>query len=109
MVSSVADLSGIRFLWRGFRRLPSSHRHGEAAIAQRLLVAASAEPEILLTELDTTGEGLTRSGSGETRRLRPKSRCPPAPAYARRGADLARHEPAPFPSAYLGLGTPLFW
>src|SRR5260370_1544265 len=59
MVSSVADLSGIRFLWRGFRRLPSSPRHDEAAIAQRLLVAASAEPEILLTELDTTGEGLT--------------------------------------------------
>jgi P-type Mg2+ transporter len=59
MVSSVAALSGIRFLWRGFRRLPSVHRHGDAAIAQRLLSAASAEPEILLTELDTTREGLT--------------------------------------------------
>jgi P-type Mg2+ transporter len=59
MASNVAALSGIRLLWRGLPRLPSSHRQGEAAIAQRLLDASSAEPEILLTELDTTRDGLT--------------------------------------------------
>ena len=59
MKPSIAALSAIRFLRRGFRRLPSSHRHREAAIAQRLLDAASAEPDDLLKELDTTEDGLT--------------------------------------------------
>jgi Cation transporter/ATPase, N-terminus len=59
MTASVAALSGIRFLWRGFRRLPSSHRHRDAHVAQRLLDAAAAEPKELLKQLDTTNEGLT--------------------------------------------------
>ena len=59
MTASVAALSGIRFLWRGFRRLPSSHRHRDAHVAQRLLDAAAAEPKELLEQLDTTNEGLT--------------------------------------------------
>ena len=59
MTASVAALSGIRFLWHGFRRLPSSHRHRDAHVAQRLLDAAAAEPKELLKQLDTTNEGLT--------------------------------------------------
>ena len=59
MTASVAALSGIRFLWHGFRRLPSSHRHQDAHVAQRLLDAAAAEPKELLKQLDTTNEGLT--------------------------------------------------
>jgi Mg2+-importing ATPase len=44
--------------WRGFRQLPSSHRHHDPTIAQRLLDAAAAEPEELLKQLGTTHEGL---------------------------------------------------
>jgi Mg2+-importing ATPase len=59
MTASVAAPSGIRFLWRGLRRLPSSHRQRDAHVAQRLLDAAAAEPKELLKQLDTTNEGLT--------------------------------------------------
>ena len=59
MAASVAALSGIRILWRGFRRLPCSHRHRDAHVAQRLLDAAASEPKELLEQLDTTNEGLT--------------------------------------------------
>jgi P-type Mg2+ transporter len=59
MTASVAALSGIRSLWRCFRRLPSSHRQRDAHVAQRLLDAAAAEPKELLKQLDTTNEGLT--------------------------------------------------
>jgi Mg2+-importing ATPase len=59
MTASVAALSGIRFLWCGFRGLPSSHRQKDAHVAQRLLDAAAAEPKELLKQLDTTSEGLT--------------------------------------------------
>jgi hypothetical protein len=59
MTASVVALSGIRFLWRGFQRLPSSHRHRDAHVAQRLLDAVAAEPKELLKQLDTTNEGLT--------------------------------------------------
>jgi P-type Mg2+ transporter len=59
MTASVVALSGIRFLWHGFRRLPSSHRHRDAHVAQRLLDAAAAEPKELLKQLHTTNEGLT--------------------------------------------------
>jgi Mg2+-importing ATPase len=47
-----------RVWWRGFRQLPSSHRHHDPTIAQRLLDAAAAEPEELLKQLGTTHEGL---------------------------------------------------
>jgi len=59
MTASAAALSGIRFLWRGFQRLPSSHRHGDIHVAQRLLDAAAAEPKELLKQLHTSDEGLT--------------------------------------------------
>jgi len=39
--------------------LPTPHHHRDAAIAQRLLDAAAAEPDALLKQLDTTNEGLT--------------------------------------------------
>jgi hypothetical protein len=60
MTASVAALSGIRFLWRGFRRLPSSHRHRDAHVAQRLLDAAAAEPKELLKQLDTEADDRPR-------------------------------------------------
>jgi P-type Mg2+ transporter len=59
MTASLAALSGIRFLWRGFRGLPPSHRQRDAHVAQRLLDAAATEPKELLKQLDTTNEGLT--------------------------------------------------
>src|SRR5206468_12696953 len=37
---------------------PSSHRHHDPDMAQRLVDAANAEPEELLTQLGTTHEGL---------------------------------------------------
>src|SRR5246127_1377404 len=44
--------------WRGFRQWRSPHRHHDPTIAQRLVDAAAAEPEELLTQLGTTHEGL---------------------------------------------------
>ena len=56
MTDGAAALSHV--WWRGFRQLPSSHRHPDPTIAQRLVDAAAAEPEELLTQLGTTHEGL---------------------------------------------------
>ena len=56
MTDGAAALSHV--WWRGFRQLPSSHRHHDPDIAQRLVDAANAEPEELLTQLGTTHEGL---------------------------------------------------
>jgi Mg2+-importing ATPase len=63
MAERVAALPG--FWWRRLRHLPSSHRHRDASIAQRLLDAAAAEPEVLLKELGTTHEGLTAETAAE--------------------------------------------
>ena len=51
--------------WRGFRRLPSTHHHRDAAIAQRLIDAAAAEPKALLKQLGTTSEGLTAEAAAQ--------------------------------------------
>jgi Mg2+-importing ATPase len=62
-MNGAAALSG---LWRqGFRRLPSSQRHRDAAIAQRLTDAASAETGELLKQLGTTSEGLTTEAAAQ--------------------------------------------
>ena len=53
--------------WRGFPRLPSSHHHREAAIAQRLIDAAAAGPDELLKQLGTTPEGLTSEAAVQRR------------------------------------------
>jgi hypothetical protein len=49
MADDVAALPGV--WWRRFRHLPSSRRHRDPAIAQRLLGIAAAEPEELLKQL----------------------------------------------------------
>jgi Mg2+-importing ATPase len=57
MVSAVAAWSS---LWRrGFRRLPSLHRHRDGTIVERLSDAAAAEEDVLLKQLGTTSEGLS--------------------------------------------------
>ena len=62
-MNGAAALSG---LWRrGFRRLPSSHRHRDAAIAQLLIDAAGAETGELLKQLGTTSEGLTTEAAAQ--------------------------------------------
>jgi Mg2+-importing ATPase len=63
MSGAAAALSSL--WWRGFRRLPSSHRHRDAAIAQRLIDAAAAEPEELLKQLGATSEGLTTEAAAQ--------------------------------------------
>ena len=53
-------------LWRrSFPRLPSSHHHRDAAIAQRLIDAAAAEPDELLKQLGTTSDGLTTEAAAQ--------------------------------------------
>jgi len=52
--------------WRGFRRLPPHHyHHRDDSIAQRLIDAAAAEPEVLLTQLGTTSDGLTAEAAAQ--------------------------------------------
>ena len=84
--SATAVISAWRRL---FLRLPSSHRHHDPAIAQRLLLAAAAEPDQLLKQLDSTVHGLT-----------------PEVAAARlsaRGPNLVAHErPQSLPQELLG-------
>ena len=63
MSGAAAALSSL--WWRRFRRLPSSHRHHDAAIAQRLIDAAAAEPEELLEQLGATSEGLTTEAAAQ--------------------------------------------
>jgi P-type Mg2+ transporter len=63
MSGAAAALSSL--WWRGFRRLPSSHRHRDAAIAQRLIDAAAPEPEELLKQLGATSEGLTTEAAAQ--------------------------------------------
>jgi Mg2+-importing ATPase len=63
MADGVAALP--RVWWRHFRRLPSSRRHGDPAIAQRLVDTAAAEPEVLLKQLGTSNEGLTSETAAE--------------------------------------------
>ena len=53
------------FWWRGARRPPSSHHHRDAAIANRLIDAASAEPDELLQRLGTTSKGLTTEAAAQ--------------------------------------------
>ena len=62
-MNGAAALSG---LWRqGFRHLPSSHRHRDAAIAQRLIDAAAVETGELLEQLGSTSEGLTTEAAAQ--------------------------------------------
>jgi P-type Mg2+ transporter len=66
-----------RLRWSGFRRWPSSH-HRDPEIASRLIGAAGAETEVLLSRLATTPQGLTAADAAA--RLRTT------------GANLIAHE-----------------